>query len=391
MTASKRCQALGLAVGRAVERADERGARRQLELAVGDLRQRELRRQHLALLGDLQAPGHRARRLGADRRVARPAAAADGAAAAVEELPRDAVLAHDRGHVELRAVDVPARRDVADVLVGVRVADHDLLLADGVERRAVDRRLEQRADRVRRLGERVAGLEQRHDAQLRADAAGSRQPDLLHEQQHLEQVGRAGRVGDDVGADRAGMRAAQEVVDHAERLDDLARRGAEAADVERDQRPAVGDLALEDRDLVGLGELGVVLLHAEVAEDLGDRGAVHVGVLAHVEQREVKAEHLDLADDVAQRVLGDERRLLPAQRLLGDAQVGEQLRGAPVAAGLALARRAGAGGDELEQAPVGLLGGALARLGGDVGEALVELVEQLRSAPPAGRRPGRRA
>ena len=130
--------------------------------------QRELRRQHLALLGDLQAPGDGARRLRADRRVARPAAAADGAAAAVEELPRDAVLAHDRGHLELRAVDVPARRDVADVLVGVRVADHHLLLADGVQRGAVDRRLEQRADRRGGLGERLAGLEQRHDAQLRA-------------------------------------------------------------------------------------------------------------------------------------------------------------------------------------------------------------------------------
>ena len=68
------------------------------------------------------------------------------------------------------------------------------------------------------------------------------------------------------------------------------------------------------------------------------------GVLAHVEQREVKAEHLDLADDVAQRVLGDERRALRAQRLLDDAQVHEQLPGAAVAVLPALARRAQARG-----------------------------------------------
>ena len=56
------------------------------------------------------------------------------------------------GERDLRAVGRPAGGDVADVLVRVRVADHHLLLvADGAQRGAVDRQLQQRAHRRRRL------------------------------------------------------------------------------------------------------------------------------------------------------------------------------------------------------------------------------------------------
>ena len=54
---------------------------------------RVFRGDHLALLGEADLPVHGARRLREDRLVARAAAAADGAAAAVEEAQRDAVLA----------------------------------------------------------------------------------------------------------------------------------------------------------------------------------------------------------------------------------------------------------------------------------------------------------
>ncbi len=98
-------------------------------------------------------------------------------------------------------------------------------------------------------------------------------------------------------------------------------------------------------------------------------------VLADVEQREVKAEHLDLADDVAQCVLGDEPGVLLPQRELGDAQVGEQLRGALVAIVPALARGAQPRGEQLEQLPVRLLGIALGDGGGEVGEQVPEPIE----------------
>ena len=237
------------------------GAGGQLELAVGDLRHGVLRRQHLALLGHLQPARRRCRAAGRGSRCCRAAAAADRAAAAVEERPGDAVLAHDGGELQLRAVDRPARGDVADVLVGVRVADHHLLLvADGAQRGAVDRRGEQRAHRVGGGGERLAGLEQRDDPQLRVLAAGAREPGLLHQQQDLEQVGRAPRARDDVGLHRARVAAARAAsCERPEGLDDLARRAAEAADVERDERAPLGDRAGQQRDPVVLGEAGVVV------------------------------------------------------------------------------------------------------------------------------------
>ena len=77
----------------------------QLELAVGDLRQRELRRQHLALLGHLHPARDRAGRLGVDRAVGRPAAAPQRAAAAVEEHPAHAV----RARAPRRARPAPGR------------------------------------------------------------------------------------------------------------------------------------------------------------------------------------------------------------------------------------------------------------------------------------------
>ena len=54
------------------------------------------------------------------------------------------------------------------------------------------------------------------------------------------------------------------------------------------------------RAAVLVGQRLVVLADAQRAVDLGQRAAVDPRVLADVEAGEVKAEHLDLADDVAQ-------------------------------------------------------------------------------------------
>ena len=73
-------------------------------------------------------------------RLAGPPPRPERAAAAVEEDPRDVVAPELLGERDLGAVGRPARRDVARVLVGVRVADHHLLLvADRAQRGAVDR------------------------------------------------------------------------------------------------------------------------------------------------------------------------------------------------------------------------------------------------------------
>ena len=95
-----------------------RRAMRAIRVARGD---------DLALLGQLEAPVHRARRLAADGPVGRPAAAADGPAAAVEERQLHAVPARGRDERRLRLVELPVGGQEAARLVGVRVAQHHLL------------------------------------------------------------------------------------------------------------------------------------------------------------------------------------------------------------------------------------------------------------------------
>ena len=63
----------------------------EFEVLLGQIGQRVLVADHLALLGELDRAGDHAVRLGQDRVVGRAAAAADGAAAAVEQRQRNAV------------------------------------------------------------------------------------------------------------------------------------------------------------------------------------------------------------------------------------------------------------------------------------------------------------
>ena len=75
------------------QRRFQRGGQQRLQVAVRDPRLGVLGGDHLALLGDPQRPVHRARRLRQDGVVARAAAAADRAAATVEEPQPDSGLA----------------------------------------------------------------------------------------------------------------------------------------------------------------------------------------------------------------------------------------------------------------------------------------------------------
>jgi hypothetical protein len=80
----------------------------------------------LALLGDLEAAGHRPGGLAADRPPGRAAAAAQGAAAAVEQDQVDAALGRPGGQVALGPVQGQVGGQEAGVLGRVGVAEHDL-------------------------------------------------------------------------------------------------------------------------------------------------------------------------------------------------------------------------------------------------------------------------
>ena len=207
---------------------------------MGDLTDRVLGGEHLALLGHLQAAVDGARRQRQDRVVGRTAAAPDRAAPAVEEDPADAVASQHLGDPTLSAVGPPAGCHVADVLVGVGVADHDLLvIPDRAQRLAVDRCRKQRLERLRGAAS-VAPASNSGTIRSFASAppASARLASFI-KQQHLEHVGRPLVPGDDVGVDRTPVRAIEHTLDHAEGLDHLAGGLAEAARCRRGSAGAV--------------------------------------------------------------------------------------------------------------------------------------------------------
>ena len=121
----------------------------ELELAVGDLGDRVLGRQHLALLGHLQPRADGAGRQRPDRAVGGTAAAADGAAAAVEEQQADAVSARPRRSGPAPCTP-PRPRPCSRRPCWSPVADHHLLLvADRPQRLPVHGHRQQPGDRLR--------------------------------------------------------------------------------------------------------------------------------------------------------------------------------------------------------------------------------------------------
>ena len=147
-------------------------------------------------------------------------------------------------------------------------------------------------------------------------------------------------------------------------------RVAEARQVLRDQRPGVRDQPAQDLAALGDRQLGVALADVQLGEDLVQRAAVDLRVLAHVQAGEVEAEDLDLADHVVQVARGGGAARAQAQGVGGRAQVPEQLLGPGVGAGPAAARGPHARDGVGERAPVGLLGVALAHPLGQLGEQL---------------------
>ncbi len=179
-------------------RRDER-----LEVAPAELGIRVLARDDLALLGEPQSRVRAASRLREDRVVRGAAPAADGAAAAVEEHERDAGVAERRDEVPLGPVERPVRREVAAVLVAVRVAQHHLLpvAASGDEPPPRGQRERLAHDPAGAL-EVVDRLEQRHDVER--GTAVAHEPGRLEQHRDLEQVRDRLALGDHVVGDGLG-------------------------------------------------------------------------------------------------------------------------------------------------------------------------------------------
>ena len=147
------------------QRRFHRRGRQDLEVAAAHLGVRVLGADHLALFGDADLALHGAAGLRQDRLVRRPAAATHRATAAVEQAHADVVPAEGLDQFDLRLEQLPARRQVAAVLVAVRVAEHHFL-------RVVARGEQARVCRDRRA---ARPLRPRHCAGRRSSrTAGSR-------------------------------------------------------------------------------------------------------------------------------------------------------------------------------------------------------------------------
>ena len=247
---------------------------------------------HLTLLGDAQRALHRARRLGQDRVVAGSPAAAHGTAATVEEPQPDSGLARRLDQVQLCPVQRPVRGQVAAVLVGVGVAEHDFLaVAAGGHHRAVQRKVQRRFENRRSTLQVVDGLEQRHDTdwRVRLASGGVQQAGLLEQDGRLEHVRHRLAHRDDV----VGHRVRSEHPDRTRRrghdVELLAGELGEFGSIP-DQRPAGGQLGDQQLDPLGLGQRPVVGMHTGPRQQLGDHLLVHVGVLPQVQSGQVKTE-----------------------------------------------------------------------------------------------------
>ena len=171
----RRQEGRGRRLGRRQQRGLERGGHQRLQVAPADLAVGVLGADHLALLGQPDLAAHRAGRLRQDGLVARAAAAADRAAAAVEHAQPDRRLAgsvcvqfvEQRHQRDPGAVQLPVAGEDAAVLVAVAVAEHDVLLGARAlhQRPDAGQGIEVAHDR-RRVAQVVDGLEQRHHDQV---------------------------------------------------------------------------------------------------------------------------------------------------------------------------------------------------------------------------------
>ena len=227
------------------------------------------------------------------------------------------------------ALERPVRREVAPVLRGVRVAEHDLGDPPAVHERAVQRLGQGLGHELGRPREVVHRLEERDDVE-RGLSLGE-EADLLREEDRLEEVRERVAHRDDVGLDRLRADLAVRPADHAHRVERLLGLGARAR-ADGEERARVRELAPEHRELARLVEGGVVVLGSPEPQELGHDALVDLGVLAQVERGEVEAEGVDALTKLGQApALGELGGPRLVQRVGDEGEVLGELVGGPVA------------------------------------------------------------
>ena len=250
----------------------EDGGQGQLEIARCDVGMPVFLRDDLALFGHLEVAVDGPVRLGEDGGVGRPASPADGPAPAMEQPQVDPVIDRDVSHHPLRLVDLPLTgRDPAD-LVGVGVAEHDLLgVAPESDQLSVLRVAEQPVEEGAGVRQVVDGLHQRDEADRHNTASQVHQPCFSGENSCFEDVGRGLGHGDDVALDDLLPITGLGFGNRPEAAQGVGSLFAEGGG-RSGERPRAGELFTEQSSPVVRGEAGVVGVGERV--ELGQGGPV---------------------------------------------------------------------------------------------------------------------
>ncbi len=242
------------------------------------------------------------------------AAAADGAAAAVEEAQADAVAVGDVAQAALGAVDLPLAGGDAAELGGVGVAEHDLLdvAAQGDEAPVGGVGEHVLEDGVGGL-EFVGGLQQGDDADLGPAGVQVDESGFAGEDGGGEDVVGALAHGDDVGLDDFGAEDFQGALDRPEDAEGLLTGGVDGCRG-GGEGPSAAQFLGEELGAVVAGHVGVApRFLAEPVEQLAEGVVVGVGVFADVHGGELEAEGGEGADGAGEAAVGEEAAAVLAQ------------------------------------------------------------------------------
>lgn len=183
---------------------------------------------------------------------------------------------------------------------------------------------------------------------------------------------------DDVGLDDLGPEHLQRPLDRPEHAEGLLPGGVDGCGG-GGEGAAGAEFLGEQLGAVLAGHVGVAPgFLAEPVEELAEGVVVGVGVFADVHGGQLQAEGGQGADGAGQPAVGEQATAVDAQRLLDQAQVGEEFRGAEVVAACFVRGALGQallGVDELladagDLEPVGLLGVEPLVAGADLGEVV---------------------
>ncbi len=220
----------------------QRGGEQHFQVAAAGIRVAVLGGNHFALFRQADLAGDGAGRLGQDGVVGRTAAAADRAAAAMEQAQADAVLLEDAGQFDLGLVELPAGSQEAAVLVGIGVAEHDLVLvATAGDQCAISRQPEDAVHGDGAFLQVLDGFEQRDDVDVEARGfTRQQQAGFLEQQGQFEQVGDAVGLRDDAVGQGGGAVFLAQVAGTEEDVE-LAARFLAVVEIRRVERARGGD------------------------------------------------------------------------------------------------------------------------------------------------------